>query len=191
MSVVILNGGRKNQTQLLSIQNILEQELRKLNLETKSYVMNEIEIISCTGCFKCWDTTPGICSGVSGDRGEEILKDIVNCSVLVLLTPITFGGYSSELKKIIERLLGTLQPGMQVIKGEAHHLQRYDTYPSFLAMGISENSDEEEEELFRTLVYRHSLNFFPPIVKTHIIPKDEEISAEKINQMINEMEIVK
>ncbi len=188
MSVVIFNGSRTHQTQIHSIQSILEEELHKLNIETVSYVMQEINIISCTGCFKCWDTTPGICTGVSGDRGEEIKKSVINSKLLIFLTPITFGGYSSELKKIIERLLGTLQPGVQLIKGETHHLKRYDEYPSFLVFGISENSDTEEEELFRKLVYRHSLNFFPPHVKTHIIQKGEEVpTAEKIKLMIQEM----
>jgi len=190
MSVVIFNGGRKEQTQLNSIQEELEKELMQNNLRSISYVMNQIEIISCTGCFRCWDTTPGICSGVSSDRGEEIKKEVVNSNLLVFLTPITFGGYSSDLKKIVERLLGTLQPGIQLVKGESHHKKRYDTYPSFLAIGISENNDREEEELFKTLVYRHSLNFYPPVVKTHIIQKNEEISSERIKDMIKEMELV-
>ena len=118
MSVVIFNGGRQEQNQIKDIQLSLESELKLLGLEFSSYVLKDIEIISCTGCFKCWDTTPVICTGVSGDRGEEIKKSVVNSKLLIFLTPITFGGYSSELKKIIERLLGTLQPGIQIIKGE-------------------------------------------------------------------------
>jgi len=190
MSAVILNGGRANQVQLQSIQESFERELNDINVKSTSYILNQIEIISCTGCFKCWDTTPGICSGVSGDRGEEIKKQVVNSNFIVLLTPITFGGYSSDLKKIVERLLGTLQPGIQLVKGESHHKKRYDTYPSILAIGISENDDREEEDLFKTLVYRHSLNFYPPVVKTYIIQKNEEISSERIKYMIKEMELV-
>ena len=191
MNVVILNGSLKHQQKLAPIQAALEQELKYRNMKTDSFVMNEIKIISCTGCFKCWDTTPGICTGVNGDEGEAIKKKIVNCDLLVFLTPITFGGYSSELKKIIERLIGTLHPGVQIIDGESHHIKRYEKYPSLLAIGISENSDEEEEQLFKTLIYRHSLNFYPPVYKTHIFQKDETIKQEKIKQIINEMELKK
>ncbi|MBK5114071.1 MAG: flavodoxin family protein [Candidatus Heimdallarchaeota archaeon] len=191
MNVVIFNGSLKHQTQLGPIQVAIEQEFKSRNMKTDSFVMNQIKIISCTGCFKCWDTTPGICTGVKGDAGEEIKKKVVNCDLMVLLTPITFGGYSSELKKIIERLLGTLHPGVQIIDGETHHLKRYDSYPSILAIGISENSDEDEEELFKTLIYRHSLNFYPPVYKTHIIKKDEEVRQDRIKQMIDEMELKK
>ncbi|MCK5185362.1 MAG: flavodoxin family protein, partial [Candidatus Heimdallarchaeota archaeon] len=126
-----------------------------------------------------------------GDVGEEIKKKVVNSDLLVFLTPITFGGYSSELKKIIDRLLGTLLPGVQIINGESHHLKRYDSYPSILAIGISENSDEEEGHLFRKLVYRNSLNYFPPVHKIFIFQKDEKVRQEKIKQMIDEMELKK
>ncbi|MGC9779430.1 MAG: flavodoxin family protein [Candidatus Heimdallarchaeota archaeon] len=191
MNAVILNGSLKHQTQLAPIQEALEHEFKTQNIKTDSYIMNQIKIISCTGCFKCWDTTPGICTGVKGDIGEEIKKKVVNSNLLVFLTPITFGGYSSELKKIIERLLGTLHPGVQIINGESHHLKRYDSYPSILAIGISENSDKEEEQLFRTLVYRNSLNYFPPVYKTYIFQKDDEVKQERIKQMIDEMELKK
>jgi multimeric flavodoxin WrbA len=191
LNVVILNGSLKHQTELAPIQAALEQEFKSQDMKTDSYIMNQIKIISCTGCFKCWDTTPGICSGVKGDDGEKIKKKVVNCGLLIFLTPITFGGYSSELKKIIERLLGTLHPGVQIIDGETHHLKRYDSYPSILAIGISENQDEEEEQLFKTLIFRHSLNFYPPVFKTHIFQKDEEVKQERIKQMIDEMELKK
>jgi multimeric flavodoxin WrbA len=189
--VVIFNGDLTGQTHLAPIQKALEDEFNSQNKKTTSYVMNQIEIKSCTGCFRCWDTTPGICSGVKGDVGEEIKKEVVNSELLVFLTPITFGGYSSELKKIIERLLGILHPGVQIINGETHHLKRYEKYPSVLAIGFSKHSDKEEEELFKTLVYRHSLNFFPPVHKTFIIKKDEEVKPEKIKKMIKEMELKK
>ncbi len=191
LSVLILNGSLKDQTNFLSIQEILEREFNSIGMNTESILLHQIEIKSCTGCFRCWDTTPGICAGVKGDIAEEIKKKIVNIDLLVFLTPITFGGYSSELKKIIERLLGILHPGVQIINGETHHLKRYDRYPSVLAIGLSENLDEEEEQLFKTLIYRHSLNFFPPIYKTHIFRKDEEIKQDRIKQMIDEMELKK
>ncbi|NHJ46643.1 MAG: flavodoxin family protein [Asgard group archaeon] len=191
MSIVIFNGDLKGQPHLTPIQKALEQEFASLNMKTHSYVLNQIEIKSCTGCFRCWDTTPGICSGVKGDTGEEIKKAVVNCDLLVFLTPITFGGYSSELKKIIERLLGILHPGVQIINGETHHLKRYERYPSLLAIGFSKNSDKEEEQLFETLVYRHSLNFYPPIYKTFIVQKGEEITQERIKKMILKMELKK
>ena len=83
MSVVIFNGSRRVQTQIHPIQNLIETELTSLSLDYTSYILRDIEIISCTGCFKCWDTPPGICTGVSGDIGEDIKKRVVNSNLLV------------------------------------------------------------------------------------------------------------
>jgi len=117
LSVVIFNGSLNDNSSLFPIQNVLENQLKAIGMNTNKYILNQIEIKSCIGCFRCWDTTPGICSGVKGDTGEEIKKEVVNSDLLIFLTPITFGGYSSELKKIIERMLGILHPGVKVIKG--------------------------------------------------------------------------
>lgn len=191
LSVVIFNGSLGGQVDLYPIQETLERGFKAIGLNIDSYVLNQIKIKSCIGCFKCWDTTPGICSGVKGDVAEEIKKKVINSEIIVFLTPITFGGYSSEIKKIFERLLGILQPGMQILKDETHHLRRYDKYPSILALGVSRHNDPEEEELFKRLVYRNSLNFYPPKYWTLIVQEngDQSYIMEKITQVIKEMEL--
>ncbi len=193
MSVIIFNGSLSNQSSLYPIQVILEHKFEAIGMNIESYILHQIEIKSCIGCFRCWDTTPGICSGVKGDKGEEIKKKVINSDLLVFLTPITFGGYSSEIKKIFERLLGILQPGMQIINGESHHLKRYDRYPSFLAIGVIEQQDQESEELFKTLVHRNSLNFFPPKYWALVFQDgdDEAKIQQELTKVIDEMEVLK
>jgi multimeric flavodoxin WrbA len=191
MSVVIFNGSLSGQVDLYSIQETLEHAFKTNDLNVNTYILHQIKINSCIGCFKCWDTTPGICSGVKGDAAEEIKKKVINSELMVFLTPITFGGYSSEIKKIFERLLGILQPGMQIINGEFHHLKRYDPYPSLLVIGLSKHNDQGEEELFKKLVYRNSLNFYPPKYWTLIIREDtdKEYIQKKVTQIINDLEV--
>jgi len=193
MSAVIFNGSLSNQSSLFHIQNILEKGLKEIGLDLDIYVLHQIDIKSCIGCFKCWDTTPGICSGVKGDNAEEIKRKVVNAKLMVFLTPITFGGYSSEIKKIYERLLGILQPGMQIIDGESHHLKRYEQYPFFLAVGVNPKQDQESEELFKTLVYRNSLNFFPPKYWALVFQDsdDEAKIQQEVTKIINELEVLR
>jgi multimeric flavodoxin WrbA len=159
----------------MPIQTILAEELANNGWNTESILLHEKEIRSCFGCFKCWDTTPGICSGVKGDDAETIKEKIIKSELVVFLTPLTFGGYSSELKKIIERMLGILQPGFTRKSGESHHLKRYERYPSLLAVATTETLDEEEIQIFNTLIQQHSLNFYPPKYRTEVfLTKDEE-----------------
>jgi multimeric flavodoxin WrbA len=191
LSVVIFNGSLGEHTDLDPIQKNLEQELIAIGLNVNSYILHKIKIKSCIGCFKCWHTTPGICSGIKGDAAEEIKKRVINSDLIIFLTPITFGGYSSEIKKIFERLLGILHPGMQIINDETHHLKRYEKYPSILAIGVSRHNDQEEEELFKKLVYRNSLNFYPPKYFTIIINDKIELNniSQDIAQIIKDLEL--
>ena len=193
MKATILNGSLKDQDQMLPIQKMLEEELTKVGMNTESIILHKQNLKYCIGCFKCWDTTPGICSGVKGDDAESIKKKIIQSELLVFLTPLTFGGYSSELKRIIERMLGLLQPGFTKINGESHHLKRYERYPSLLAVASTKTLDEKENEIFNKLIYRHTLNFYPPKYKTEIfqINEEEDKIRHRIKESINDLELEK
>jgi len=177
----------------MPIQGILEEELDEVGVKTESILLHQTQVKSCIGCFRCWYTTPGICSGVKNDEANEITKKVIQSEWVIFLTPLTFGGYSSELKKIIERMLGLLQPGMTRKKGESHHIKRYDRYPSILAFAVTEIIDNEEEQLFKTLIKRHSHNFYPPQYKAEVFQAEEDTNRIRsaIKRILKEMEVNK
>jgi multimeric flavodoxin WrbA len=189
MKALILNGSLRNQSQLEPVQVTLEEELRGSGWSVESFLLHELDIRSCTGCFRCWNTTPGICTGVKDDEAEEITKKVISSNLVVFLTPLTFGGYSSELKKMIERFLGLLQPGATMISGQTHHLKRYENYPSILAIAITEKIDDEEVQLFKALGYRFSLNFYPPKHREEVLQTDDDLQG-RTRGILAEMEIV-
>lgn len=191
MDALILNGSLKNQHHLKPIQKILEEELSSAGWSVESILLHEVEIRSCIGCFKCWDTTPGIC--IHKDGAQDIVQKTIQSDLVIFLTPLTFGGYSSELKKIIERMLGLLLPGMTIIEGESHHLKRYERYPSLLALGITENQNDEEEQIFNTLIERHCLNFYPPRHRAEVFlaGEEQERIQERTKKIIVDMELNK
>ncbi len=193
MSVVILNGSLKSGNQHLLYQNIIEKELTSKGISCESIILNKTDLKSCIGCFKCWDTTPGICSGVKGDSGTEIIRKVIHSDLIVFLTPLTFGGFSSELKKVIERFLPLLQAGVVLIKGESHHKKRYDRYPSILAIATTEEVDDEGVEIFKHLMHRLSLNFYPPkyVAEVFSLTEKEKAVEEKLKQFLAILEVVK
>ncbi len=189
VKAVILNGSLPGKDDLFPIQRILEEELSDASVSLDTFVLRELNIRSCIGCYRCWDTTPGEC--FQKDDAPEIVKEVIRSGLVVFLTPLTFGAYSSELKKIIERMLGLLQPGQCLHNGETHHIKRYDRYPSVLAIALTDNRDVEEIRIFRKLGERHSLNFYPPRYKYEVFDSKEgngEI-REKIRHLLVEMEI--
>jgi len=191
MNAIILNGSLKHQYHLIPIQKILVEELGSAGWNVEPILLNEVKIRSCIGCFKCWDTTPGLC--IQKDEAQDILQKIIRSDLVIFLTPLTFGGYSSELKKIIERMLGLLQPGVTIIKGETHHLKRYERYPSLLAIGVTEAQDDDEKQIFNTLIKRHSLNFYPPKHRAEVFLAGEDGGKirEKTKNIVVEMELDK
>lgn len=193
LSVLILNGSPKTDVQHNLYQKIIEKELASKGIPHESIVLHSTDLKSCIGCFKCWDTTPGICTGVKEDSGNEIIRKVIHSDLIVFLTPLTFGGYSSDLKKIIERFLPLLQAGVNLVKGETHHKKRYDKYPSILAIATTEEINEKEIQIFKHLIYRHSLNFYPPKFITEVfdLAESKENVEKKIKQYLTELEVIK
>ena len=188
MNVLILDGSLENTESLAPAREALTTELKKRSWDFEHILLHQRNIRACIGCFRCWHTTPGICSGVAGDDAEDIIRKTITCRLLIFFTPLMFGGYSSELKKIIERFLGLLQPGITLINGESHHKKRYDRYPSILSMGLHESPEDEEVELFKRLAYRHSLNFYPPWHRGEVFRTSDIDLQSKIGVILDDLE---
>ena len=185
MKYLILNGMYENDSFIPRIEKIVSEELHKRKIDGETIILNEYEIKPCLGCFKCWIQTPGIC--VINDYAREVSKKKIQSDVVVYISPITFGGFSSELKKALDREICLISPFFRVYKGEIHHETRYDKYPNLLVLGILQQPDSEQEEIFTTLVERNVLNNFAPKHSTQIInhSEQEEEIKKKIIEGIN------
>lgn len=167
MSYLILNGMFKDDSFIPKIEKIVSEEFQKQNINGETIILHEHDIKPCLGCFKCWVQTPGIC--IIDDYGREVAKKNIQSDNLVYITPITFGGYSAELKKAVDRSIGLISPYFRVYKDEIHHETRYDRYPNLFVFGVLENPNPEEEKIFSTLVKRNVLNNFAPKHSSQVI----------------------
>ncbi|MFX1520592.1 MAG: flavodoxin family protein [Promethearchaeota archaeon] len=183
METLILNGLKKEDNASHMVYEVLKNELEVLGYNVTSVILYDTEVADCLGCFDCWARTPGIC--IRDDLGRDIARMTVQSDILVLLTPVVFGGYSSELKKALDRLIPIISPFFRKYKGETHHKARYEKYPRFIGVGILPQYDEEKEKIFKTLVKRNSLNFFSPVYSTGIIISSE--GTEKIREEIKKI----
>ena len=181
MDYLILNGMLENDSFLQKVNNRISEELHNKGLQGESIILRDKEIKPCLGCFKCWVQTPGIC--VIDDYGREVAKKMAQSDILFYLTSIQFGGYSSELKKALDRSIGLLMPFFRVFHEEIHHETRYDKYPNMIVYGVLDEPNKEQEEIFTELVQRNSLNNFAPEFNSQIIYKSDNDSTitSKIN----------
>jgi multimeric flavodoxin WrbA len=138
------------------VHSVLTTELQARGWQVEHVCLREKKIVNCAGDFYCWVRNPGICN--VNDENRDIARSIVNSDLLVYLTPITFGGYSSVLKKMVDHQIPNVSPFFAQIAGETHHQRRYRKYPDFLAIGWLEGHDLQSEMVFQHLTHRNAIN---------------------------------
>jgi hypothetical protein len=175
MRALIFDGSREGETGLEALRSAIEGEMARAGLDSETLDLRDMDIAPCTGCFKCWTKTPGIC--VIDDAGRKVTEKLVNCDLLVILTPVTFGGYSSEVKKALDRSMGWLLPYFTKVDGKTHHRPRYKHYPDLLVFGTTPTSDTDLEALFKDLVDRNAINAHSPKHRAEVVTDDMDKAA--------------
>lgn len=178
MKAAILNGVDKHSV----IYESLIKELRAGGYSIHSFNLPGTEVASCLGCFGCWVKTPGIC--VIDDAAKDIAKAVVASNLTVILSPVTFGGYSYHVKKAFDRLIPILLPHFTKIGGEIHHLHRYSKRPSLLMLGVNHSEDRESAEIFKTMAMRNSINWQPPVWAVRVT--NEGQPPEEVEKIVGE-----
>jgi multimeric flavodoxin WrbA len=187
LDVVVLNGARAKDKKADDVTDILQASLASANVS--SYRLRDFKVADCVGCFGCWVKTPGQC--VIDDPAREIAAKLAQTDLLVIVSPIVFGGYSYEFKKVLDRQIPTLLPFMKKYKGELHHPLRYDKTHNMAAIGVLPQPNPKSEAIFKTLVYRNSLNWQAPKQATAIIyDSDGQATVEsKISGLLTDLEV--
>lgn len=158
MKAAVLDGSQANDLTGERVRATVLAQLAAQGYAVEHLLLREKKLGNCAGDFFCWVRNPGICN--INDDNREIAGAIVNSDLLVYLTPITFGGYSSVLKKAVDHQVQNILPFFAQINGETHHAKRYAKYADFLALGWQEQADPQAEAVFRHLTWRNGLNFY-------------------------------
>lgn len=165
--VTILDGTRPGDRNLEPLLAVLKDQLKRTGAEVQTFTLREIKLAHCIGCFGCWVETPGLC--VEADAGREIAKTVSHSQTLILFTPITFGGYSSELKRMVDRLVPLSLPHFTLFHGEVHHNPRYPAPPRLVGIGVQHDANSEEATIFKALVGRNAINLHAPTYAAEVV----------------------
>ena len=158
MKAILLDGSSADDSMGGRMSAALTRELRARGWETETIILRDQKIGNCAGDFFCWVRDPGVCN--VNDDNRLIADALVNSNLTVYLTPVTFGGYSSALKRMVDHQIQNIAPFFAKINGETHHARRYASYPDFLAVGWQDQPDERAEAVFRQLTKRNAINFY-------------------------------
>ena len=153
MKALVLDGSREGDSLTpVAVQGMTAAFTERVD-DVELVKLRELDIAPCAGCFGCWTRTPGEC--VVRDSAHDVLRSYVGSDIVVYATPVTFGGYSFHLKKMLDRFIPVLDPRFTVVGGEVHHRLRY---PKTIGLGTLPSPDPEAERLFATLVARNGIN---------------------------------
>ncbi len=178
--IVLLDGRGAGDEDLNPVLDMLMNELHGSGPAVQTFPLREIKMGSCIGCFGCWVNTPGIC--LEPDAGRDIAQAVVQSDTTILFTPVTFGGYSSEIKKSQDRWLPLILPDFGIYHGEVHHLPRYEQYPRLVGIGIQRQPNDAEANLFKVLVGRNALNFHAPTYAADVVLSTDD--PDRVRQQL-------
>ena len=177
MRAVILDGTRDGRELENHSREVLLAEIGARADEVRTFALRDMDIGHCLGCFGCWIKTPGEC--VIEDDAREITRAVAQSDLVIYLTPVTFGGFSSDLKKVLDRNISLIQPDFTVIDGETHHKKRYARYPAMLGIGTLPEPDAEAERIFTTLIERNALNMHGPQHAAGVLLADADADTRR------------
>jgi multimeric flavodoxin WrbA len=166
---------------LTSVHDALVDGLVAAGWAVDDWALRDADIAWCTGCFGCWVTTPGECA--HKDAGHDVADRAEHADLWVFLTPVTFGGYSSQLKRALDHIIPILVPFLIKEDGETRHPLRYDHRQDLLALGVvpAGQAGSAQADTFRRLVERNTLNMRPPHWAAGVVERgtgDRELRVE-------------
>lgn len=133
------------------------------------------QVQHCIGCFGCWTKTPGKC--VIKDRCQSIAPAIANCQNLIILSKLTYGGFSPSIKALLDRSIGYMLPFFRIINNEMHHTMRYATALRLTVYFYTEELSPLEQKLATQLVAANAINLGASSHQVHFYRTYQEIKA--------------
>ena len=129
----------------LVIQGLAPEEWEKIkdSYADCTVIEDQNTIHPCTGCFSCWNRTPGKC--VIPDGYENMGREIHHADEVIVLSRYVYGGFSGFVKNVFDRSLGYVLPQLQVVRGETHHQKRYPEEKAFSFIFYGNSLSEEEK----------------------------------------------
>ncbi|MBK7317855.1 NAD(P)H-dependent oxidoreductase [Candidatus Villigracilis affinis] len=161
MKTLILDGSLSSDAMGGRVVSHLQNNLAARGWSSETVTLREKKIGNCAGDFFCWMRSPGVCN--VDDDNRDIAEKIIASDLVIYLTPITFGGYSSTLKRMVDHQIQNISPFFTSINGEIHHQKRYASYPHVVTIGWLDGPNANAESVFRHLAYRNSLNMYSQV----------------------------
>lgn len=146
--ITILSDDKKQ-----NIGTQIYELMKSKGLEVNYFSVVGLDVKPCYSCGACNTKTYGKC--ILKDDMEPILRKLIRTDRLVLVTPVTWGGYSSDIKKVFDRtsVLGDIHYYVkkgEMVKGTRSNMKQ------IYAIGVKDDCSQEEKETFDRLLQENA-----------------------------------
>lgn len=163
MKLVLLDGITGDSP----VSRCIRQAAPRAGATVTHFALASTLLAPCLGDFECWTKTPGLCR--TQDEAQDIARAVHDADLVVFVTPLVYGGYSSSLKKAVDRLIPLIDSYFNRRDGLTRHRPRYEKYPALLCIGLADRPSEESRAIFADLAGGNAINLLAPTYQSLII----------------------
>ncbi|MBO4458086.1 MAG: flavodoxin family protein [Butyrivibrio sp.] len=169
----------------LLIHDYSKEEWNKVasNYSDWEIISDNGKIRPCAGCFGCWIKEPGEC--VIKDGYERVAALFHEADEITVVSRYTYGGFSSFVKNVFDRVIGFVLPFFEVYEGEMHHKKRYskDAVVRFVFRGNGlTDADKDKARQYVRAVCRNLHGEISGIEFEEIEKEAESMEVKAANQ---------
>ena len=139
----------------LIIHDLGSQYADLINAKCDRAIAADGKYAPCQGCFGCWTKHPAEC--FMKDTLQQVCRLIGQADELVIITKNLYGGYSADIKNVLDRSIGTSTPFSTYRGRQMHHTLRYGKHRLWRVIVYGE-ATESEKATFRYLAERNAIN---------------------------------
>lgn len=144
-------------------------------------ISNNGNIKSCVGCFGCWVKNPGKC--VIEDSYDNMPALLAHSEKVLIISRITWGGFSSFVKNVFDRNIGYMLPFIKKFGSESHHSKRYEEPLNIEVIFYGENITDKIKQDSLKYVTAVCTNLHANLINVDFIEgKDLEVKDSEVDK---------
>lgn len=130
---------------------------------------------ACIGCLGCWVKTPGQC--VIRDAFGDLGALLGHAKEVILVSRLVYGGFSSQVKTLLDRCLPYFHPFFSLRNGETHYRMRYEKPLHFTVVFYGSDMTAAETATASGLVEANMVSFNAVLNSLSFTPSLREIGG--------------
>lgn len=154
------------------------------NADVEFISASNLDIKPCYSCGGCTQKTFGKC--IVRDDMDSIIPLLMKCQVIIYTSPLVYGGFSYEIKKVVDKmaLTGSVfyrEKNKEFVKGTVSNMKK------IISVGIKDNVSDKArtsfEHILREIAIMIDIKYLARVYSKSFSDRDVEKFAMEVNEL--------